>query len=184
MNEGRFNHGLIKQGSRIYAFAGNWPGPAKRCEYHDLVNDTWTNIQNELPDGMTKVICTFHQSLIYLASADRSDIYIFDPKTEIFNNINLNFSEPFNMNPKIILSYRGKLLIIWQRCIHVYANERLQCVQKSKSSLEFSFVPYNYIRHDDSYYFMDNQFKFIKVNPDTYDVSVEDLGARVPSLRR
>ena len=60
MNVGRFNHGLIKHGFKIYAFAGNFPGPARRCEYHDLGNDTWTNTQNELPDSMQKVSCAFH----------------------------------------------------------------------------------------------------------------------------
>ena len=31
---------------------------------------------------------------------------------------------------------------------------------------------------------MDNQFKLIKVNPDTYEVSLENLGAKVQSLWR
>ena len=46
MNEGRHSHGLIKINSLIYVFGGN----VNTAEKYDLNNDTWTLIDEKLPD--------------------------------------------------------------------------------------------------------------------------------------
>ena len=47
MNEGRLKHGLIKLSSLIYIFGGLGSDTA---EIHDLTTDTWTMINNKLPE--------------------------------------------------------------------------------------------------------------------------------------
>ena len=66
MTEGRVGHGLIKLKSIIYAFGG-WVDTAEK---YDLTNDTWTRIDNEIPESIDFVHWVYHLGFIYIAHYD------------------------------------------------------------------------------------------------------------------